>query len=62
MEVHIDKPHAIEFKPDGKVMYVIRQSVRIIVGVAQFNLTTAWDTSTLSTDTSYVYKWRVMFK
>ena len=22
----MDKPHAIEFKPDGKVMYVIRSS------------------------------------
>ncbi|MDA9188883.1 autotransporter domain-containing protein [Candidatus Pelagibacter sp.] len=43
----MDKPHAIEFKPDGKVMYVIRsQSTR--VGVEQFNLTTAWDTTTIS--------------
>ena len=47
----MDKPHAIEFKPDGKVMYVIRsQSTK--VGVEQFNLTTAWDTSTLSHDAS----------
>ena len=45
-----DKPHAIEFKPDGKVMYVIRsQSGQ--VGVQQFNLTTAWDTSTISYNT-----------
>lgn len=43
----MDKPHAIEFKPDGKVMYVIRsQSTK--VGVEQFNLTTAWDTTTIS--------------
>ena len=47
----MDKPHAIEFKPDGKVMYVIR-SESGGVGVEQFNLTTAWDTSTLSHDTS----------
>ena len=47
---NIDKPHAIEFKPDGKVMYVIHsQSTK--VGVEQYNLTTAWDTSTLSYDT-----------
>jgi len=42
-----DKPHAIEFKPDGKVMYVIR-SESGKVGVQQFNLSTAWDTSTIS--------------
>ena len=47
----MDKPHAIEFKPDGKVMYVIR-SQSGNVGVEQFNLTTAWDTSTLSHDAS----------
>ena len=47
----MDKPHAIEFKPDGKVMYVIR-SQSGSVGVEQFNLTTAWDTSTLSHDAS----------
>ena len=47
---NIDRPHAIEFKPDGKVMYVIHsQSTK--VGVEQYNLTTAWDTSTLSYDT-----------
>jgi len=45
-----DKPHAIEFKPDGKVMFVIR-SESGQVGVQQFNLTTAWDTSTISYDT-----------
>jgi len=47
----MDKPHAIEFKPDGKVMYVI-QSKSGSVGIEQFNLTTAWDTQTLSYDTS----------
>jgi outer membrane autotransporter protein len=47
---NIDKPHAIEFKPDGKVMYVIHsQSDK--VGVEQYNLTTAWDTTGLSYDT-----------
>ena len=46
----MDKPHAIEFKPDGKVMYVIR-SESGKVGVEQYNLTTAWDTSTISHDT-----------
>ena len=47
---NIDKPHAIEFKPDGKVMYVIHsQSGK--VGVEQYNLTTAWDTTGLSYDT-----------
>ena len=47
---NLDKPHAIEFKPDGKVMYVIR-SESGKVGVEQYNLTTAWDTSTISHDT-----------
>ena len=47
----MDKPHAIEFKPDGKVMYVIH-SKSGSVGVEQFNLTTAWDTQTISYDTS----------
>ena len=47
---NMDKPHAIEFKPDGNVMYVIR-SESGFVGVEQFNLTTAWDTSTLVHDT-----------
>ena len=48
----MDKPHAIEFKPDGKVMYVI-QSKSGSVGIEQFNLTTAWDTQTLSYGTSF---------
>ncbi|MDC1129249.1 autotransporter domain-containing protein [Candidatus Pelagibacter sp.] len=44
---NFDKPHAIEFKPNGKVMYVIR-SESGKVSVQQFNLSTAWDTSTIS--------------
>ena len=48
---NMDKPHAIEFKSDGKVMYVIHSNSGS-VGVEQFNLTTAWDTRTLSYDTS----------
>ena len=47
---NLDKPHAIEFKSDGSVMYVIR-SESGKVGVEQFNLTTAWDTRTISHDT-----------
>ena len=47
----MDKPHAVEFKPDGKVMYVIHSNSGS-VGVEQFNLTTAWDTQTISYDTS----------
>jgi len=48
-----DKPHAIEFKPDGKVMYVIR-SESGNVSVQQFTLSTAWDTQTLSYETRKV--------
>ncbi len=48
----IDKPHAIEFKPDGKVMYVIH-SLTGYKSVEQFDLTTAWDTSTLSYNTRF---------
>ena len=48
-----DKPHAIEFKPDGKVMYVIR-SESGNVSVQQFTLSTAWDTQTLSYETRQV--------
>ena len=48
-----DKPHAIEFKPDGKVMYVIR-SESGNVSVQQFTLSTAWDTQTLSYKTRKV--------
>jgi len=48
----IDRPHAIEFKPDGKVMYVIH-SLTGYKSVEQFDLTTAWDTSTLSYNTRF---------
>ncbi|MDA7812371.1 autotransporter outer membrane beta-barrel domain-containing protein [Candidatus Pelagibacter sp.] len=48
----IDRPHAIEFKPDGKVMYVIH-SLTGYKSVEQFDLTTAWDTSTLSFNTRF---------
>ena len=48
----MDKPHAIEFKPDGKVMYAIH-SRSGSVGVEQFNLTTAWDIETLEHDTNF---------
>ena len=50
---NMDKPHAIELSSDGTVMYVIR-SESGFVGVEQFNLTTAWDTSTLVHDTRKV--------
>ena len=40
---NIDKPHAIHFKPDGKVMYVVDNGD---LTIEQYNLTTAWDTST----------------
>ncbi|MDA7745520.1 autotransporter outer membrane beta-barrel domain-containing protein [Candidatus Pelagibacter sp.] len=48
----IDRPHAIEFKPDGKVMYVIH-SLTDYKSVEQFDLATAWDTSTLSYNTRF---------
>ena len=47
---NIDKPHAIKFKPDGKVMYVIDNAK---LSVRQYNLTTAWDTSTLQYDDDF---------
>jgi len=47
---NIDKPHAIKFKPDGKVMYVIDNAE---LSVRQYNLTTAWDTSTLQYDDDF---------
>ena len=45
----MDKPHAIEFKSDGTRMYVIR-SESGNVGVEQFDLSTPWDTSTITHD------------
>jgi len=47
---NIDKPHAIKFKPDGKVMYVVDNAE---LSVRQYNLTTAWDTSTLQYDDDF---------
>ena len=47
---NIDKPHAIEFKPDGKVMYVVDNAT---LSIRQYNLTTAWDTSTLQYDDDF---------
>ena len=47
---NIDKPHAIKFKPDGKVMYIIDNAE---LSVRQYNLTTAWDTSTLQYDDDF---------
>ena len=47
---NIDKPHAIHFKPDGKVMYVVDNGS---LTIEQYNLTTAWDTSTLVHDDNF---------
>ena len=47
---NIDKPHAIQFKPDGKVMYVVDNAT---LSIRQYNLTTAWDTSTLQYDDNF---------
>ncbi len=47
---NIDKPHAIHFKPDGKVMYVIDNGS---LTVEQYNLITAWDTSSLVYDNNF---------
>ena len=47
---NIDKPHAIHFKSDGKVMYVVDNGS---LTIEQYNLTTAWDTSTLVYDDNF---------
>ena len=47
---NIDKPHAIHFKSDGKVMYVVDNGS---LTIEQYNLTTAWDTSTLVHDDNF---------
>ncbi len=47
---NIDKPHAIHFKPDGKVMYVVDNGS---LTIEQYNLTTAWDSSTLVHDNNF---------
>ena len=46
----LELPHAIEFKPDGTKMFVIANTG---LYVYQYNLTTAWDTSTLEYVTRY---------
>ena len=47
----IDNPHAIEFKPDGTEMYVIRSDSATRVAIEQFTLSTPWDTTTISWNT-----------
>ena len=44
----IDNPHAIEFKPDGTEMYIIRSDGTTRVSIEQFTLSTPWDTTTIS--------------
>ena len=44
----MDNPHAIEFKPDGTEMYIIRSESAARVSIEQFTLSTPWDSSTLS--------------
>ena len=41
----MDNPHAIEFKPDGTEMYVIRSESAARVSIEQFTLSTPWDLS-----------------
>ena len=47
----IDNPHAIEFKPDGTEMYIIRSDGSTRVSIEQFRLSTPWDTTTISWST-----------
>ena len=47
----IDNPHAIEFKPDGTEMYIIRSDGSTRVSIEQFTLSTPWDTTTISWST-----------
>ena len=46
----MDNPHAIEFKPDGTKMYVIRSdgTAGNTVAIEQFSLSTPWDSSTIT--------------
>ena len=46
----MDNPHAIQFKPDGTKMYVIRSdgTAGNTVALEQFSLSTPWDSSTLT--------------
>ena len=43
-------PHAIEFKPDGTRMFVVRNTGTLVY---QYDLSTAWDVSTISFSTKY---------
>ena len=43
-------PHAIEFKPDGTRMFVIKNTGTLVF---QYDLSTPWDVSTISFDTKY---------
>ena len=43
-------PHAIEFKPDGSRMFVIRNTGTLVY---QYDLSTPWDVSTISFSTKY---------
>ena len=47
---NVNLPHAIEFKSDGTMMYVIDNTG---TRVEQFTLSTAWDASTLSHDDEF---------
>ncbi|WP_440923198.1 autotransporter domain-containing protein [Candidatus Pelagibacter sp.] len=46
----MDNPHAIEFKPDGTKMFVIRSdgTEDNTVAIEQFNLSTPWDSTTIT--------------
>ncbi len=44
----LDNPHAIEFKPDGTEMYIIRSEGGARVSIEQFTLSKPWDTTTIS--------------
>ena len=43
-------PHAIEFKPDGTRMFVVKNTGTLVF---QYDLSTPWDVSTISFDTKY---------
>ncbi len=47
----IDNPHAIEFKPDGTEMYIIRSDGSTRVSIEQFRLSSPWDTTSISWST-----------
>ena len=47
----MDNPHAIEFKPDGTEMYIIRSDGSTRVSIEQFRLSSPWDTTSISWST-----------